>query len=216
MDGSWDTSQKSWWFFINNMFIDLNDDICLTKEDNMFDQEILDNYVARILNAKYEQVNTNRVCANQKQLKLNQCHKLQNLLAKNKKYLMVLLVPIPTKRSILIYCRAGNWYTTAHTQFLEFMNKHSRKNSNTWLILELLKSVEPQSGPCLASLLSKKLAKSDKSLISFNKCKKCKQYLLPLSTILCNRSWDTSTLQILISWCNIRPLNLRKHPKSSV
>ncbi len=54
-------------FFSNNMPIDLNDELCLNKEDNMFDQEILNNYSARILDAKYEQVNTDKVTANQKQ-----------------------------------------------------------------------------------------------------------------------------------------------------
>ncbi len=72
-------------FFSKNMLIDLNHELCLNKEDDMFDQEILDNYATRILDAKYEQVDTNRVAANQKQLNVNQRHKLQHLLAKNKK-----------------------------------------------------------------------------------------------------------------------------------
>ncbi len=52
-------------FFTNNMPIDLNDDICLTKEDNMFDQEILNNYATQILDAKYKQIDTNRVASDQ-------------------------------------------------------------------------------------------------------------------------------------------------------
>ncbi len=68
-------------FFSKNMLIDLNNELCLNKEDDMFDQEILDNYAARILDAKYKQVNTNKVAANQKQLNVNQRHKLQHLLA---------------------------------------------------------------------------------------------------------------------------------------
>ncbi len=51
-------------FFSKNMLIDPNDELCLTKENGMFDQEIVDNYAARILDAKYEQVDTNRVVAN--------------------------------------------------------------------------------------------------------------------------------------------------------
>ncbi len=67
------------------MLIDLNDELCLKKEDDMFEQEILDNYAARILDAKYKQVNTNKVVDDQKQLNVNQRHELQYLLAKNKK-----------------------------------------------------------------------------------------------------------------------------------
>ncbi len=40
-------------FFSNNMPIDLNDELCLNKEDNMFDQEILDNHATQILDAKF-------------------------------------------------------------------------------------------------------------------------------------------------------------------
>ncbi len=58
-------------FFSKNMLIDLIDELCLNNEDNMFDWEILDNYATRILDAKYEQVDTNRVAANQKQLNVN-------------------------------------------------------------------------------------------------------------------------------------------------
>ncbi len=72
--------------FIDNIkFIDLKNELCLKKEDDMFDQEILDNYSAWILDAKYEQVDTNSFVANQKHLNINQCHRLQHLLAKNKK-----------------------------------------------------------------------------------------------------------------------------------
>ncbi len=82
-------------FFSKNMLIDLNDEFCLNKEDDMFDREILDNYAARILDAKYEQVDTNKVAADQKHLNVNQRHQLQHLLAKTKNYLMDLLVCIP-------------------------------------------------------------------------------------------------------------------------
>ncbi len=41
-------------FFSKNILIDLNIKLYLNKEHNMFDQEILDNYAARILDAKYE------------------------------------------------------------------------------------------------------------------------------------------------------------------
>ncbi len=142
-------------FFSTNMQIDLNNELCLNKEVNIFDWEILDNYAARILDAKYEQVSTNKVATNQKQLNINQRHKLEHLLAKNKKDLMDLLVCIPTKKSTLTYYQTQNRYTTMCTWFLKFTNKHSRRNSNTWLILEFSKNVEPQSGPCLASLFPK-------------------------------------------------------------
>ncbi len=45
------------------MFIDLKNELCLNKEDKMFYQEIVNNYATLILNAKYEQANTNRVAA---------------------------------------------------------------------------------------------------------------------------------------------------------
>ncbi len=41
-------------FFSKKMLIDLNDELCLNKEGDMFDKEILNNYAARILDAKYE------------------------------------------------------------------------------------------------------------------------------------------------------------------
>ncbi len=72
-------------FFNNNMFINLSNELCFNKEDDMFDQEILNNYATQILDAKYKQVDTNRVAANQKHLNVNQHHELQHLLAKNKK-----------------------------------------------------------------------------------------------------------------------------------
>ncbi len=56
---------------------DLNNELCLNKEDDMFNQEILNNYAV--------QVDTDKVAANQKQLNVNQLHELQHLLAKNKK-----------------------------------------------------------------------------------------------------------------------------------
>ncbi len=83
----------------------------------MFDREILDNYAARILDAKYEQVDTNKVAADQTHLNVHQCHKLQHLLAKTKNYLMDLLVCIPTKRFTLTYYQARNWYTTDRIWF---------------------------------------------------------------------------------------------------
>ncbi len=49
----------------------------------MFEQEILDNYAAWILNAKYKQVDTNKAATNQKQLNMNQYHNLQQVLAKH-------------------------------------------------------------------------------------------------------------------------------------
>ncbi len=58
------------------MFIDLNDKPCQTKEDNIFEQEILNNTASQILEAKYEEVNTNKVATDQKQLNINQCNDL--------------------------------------------------------------------------------------------------------------------------------------------
>ncbi len=52
-------------FFITNMFIELNKKLCQDKEDNMFEQDICDNYATHILNNKYKKVNTNRFATNQ-------------------------------------------------------------------------------------------------------------------------------------------------------
>ncbi len=35
-------------FFNTNTFIDLNNKLCQDQEDNMFEQEVLDNYAAQI------------------------------------------------------------------------------------------------------------------------------------------------------------------------
>ncbi len=48
------------------MFIDLKLTLCQNKENKMFDQEILHNYAGQILGAKYKQVDTNKVAAEQK------------------------------------------------------------------------------------------------------------------------------------------------------
>ncbi len=44
-------------------------------------------------------------------------------------------------------------YTTEPTKSLVPMNKRSKRNSNTWLILEFLRNAVPLSGSLLASLL---------------------------------------------------------------
>ncbi len=54
-------------------------------KDNIFEQEILDNYAAPILDAKSKQVDTNRAATNQKLLSRNQCHNLQHVLAQYSK-----------------------------------------------------------------------------------------------------------------------------------
>ncbi len=56
-------------FFNNNVLIDLNDPFCKTKEDDMFDQEILDNSAAWIIDAKYEYVDNPQSCCQSKTLK---------------------------------------------------------------------------------------------------------------------------------------------------
>ncbi len=48
-------------YFSTNMFVELNDQSCQDKEDEMFEPEILDNYAAQILDAKYEQVDTKKL-----------------------------------------------------------------------------------------------------------------------------------------------------------
>ncbi len=48
-------------FFNKCMFIDLNSQLCQHKQDNMFEWEIIDNYAAHILDAKWEQVDTRKV-----------------------------------------------------------------------------------------------------------------------------------------------------------
>ncbi len=72
-------------FFGPNMLTNLNDQLCQDKEEEMFKCDLLDNYSARILRAKYEQVNINKVAADQKHLTPNQLYDLQSVLAKYKK-----------------------------------------------------------------------------------------------------------------------------------
>ncbi len=53
------------------MFIDLNNKLCFTKPDKMFDWDILNINTAQILDVENKHVNTNKVAANQKQLNIN-------------------------------------------------------------------------------------------------------------------------------------------------
>ncbi len=48
------------------MFIDLNNQLRKHKEGNMFKWENLNNYSTQNLDAKYEQVDTNKFATNQK------------------------------------------------------------------------------------------------------------------------------------------------------
>ncbi len=70
MDGSWDISQNPDEFFSKSMLIDLNDEICLIKEDNMFDQEILNNYAAANISCQKQARFSNRVTNQPKIFKL--------------------------------------------------------------------------------------------------------------------------------------------------
>ncbi len=49
-----------------------------------------------------------------------------------------------------------NWYAIKPTQDLTPMDKHSKMNSNTWLILDFLRNMVSQNGICLVSLLQKR------------------------------------------------------------
>ncbi len=69
-------------FFSNNILIELNNQLCQDKEVDIIDQKILDNYAARILDAKHNQVNINKIATNQQQFYVNQCHDQQYFLAK--------------------------------------------------------------------------------------------------------------------------------------
>ncbi len=113
---------------------------------------------------------------------------------KTKNYLMDPLVCIPTRRFTLTYYLTRNWYTTDRTWFLVSMNKHSKRNSNTWLTLEFSRSMEPPSGTHLASLLPRKTDGSDKSLISAlsTNASSVNNICCLLSMILCNGSQDSS------------------------
>ncbi len=52
----------------------------------MFKQKILQNYAAQTLDAKFEQVYTNKVSADQKQLIINQYHDMQQSWPNTMKY----------------------------------------------------------------------------------------------------------------------------------
>ncbi len=168
-------------FFSNNMSIDLNDELCLAKEDGIFDQEILDNYAAQIHNAKYEQVDTNKVAVAQKQLNINQCHELQYLLANNKK-IMDLLVSISTTRSLLTYCLVQKWYTTTCNRYLCPWTNIQKELQNMVDIGILDKcGASEWASACFI------VAKKDDQVIqisdlqSLDKCFKYKQYLLSIA-----------------------------------
>ncbi len=64
----------------------------------MFDQEILDNYAVWILDVKYKQVNTNKVAVNYKQLNINQCHNLKQVMVKYMKLFDGSLGVYPNKK----------------------------------------------------------------------------------------------------------------------
>ncbi len=53
-------------FFVTNMLDDFNDQLCQDTEEEIFELNLLDNYSARILDIKYEQVDINTVSADQK------------------------------------------------------------------------------------------------------------------------------------------------------
>ncbi len=95
-------------FFNNKMFIDLNNELHLNKEDNMFDQEILDNYATQILDTKYKKVDTNKVAANQKNSMLTNATSYNTSWSRTKNYLMGLLLCIPTKKFTFTYYQAQN------------------------------------------------------------------------------------------------------------
>ncbi len=66
MGGPQDSAQKPKKFFDNYILTDLNDALCLSKEDDISEQEILYNYA--FFHAEYKQVNMSTLTADQKQL----------------------------------------------------------------------------------------------------------------------------------------------------
>lgn len=70
--------------FGKTMLTDLNDNLYQTKDLDMYDRDILDNHSTRILDSKYEQVNTTKLLLT----KNSQCHDLQYLFIKHKKCLI--------------------------------------------------------------------------------------------------------------------------------
>ncbi len=155
--------------FVNtNIFIDLKDKICHHKEG------IVCEYFTQILDAKHKQVNTNRVTTNQKHVNINYCHNLQYALAKygNPFYSSLGVYP---HQKVHIDLLSGS-KLAHHCAYMVpcAYEKHSKRNSNTWLILELLRNVVPLNGPCLA--LSQTNFWSSLSHHLF----KYKQYQLPL------------------------------------
>ncbi len=91
------------------------------------------------------------------------------------------LVCTLTKKSTLISYQAQNQSTIVNIQHLVPMNRLSKKNSNTWVLLEFLKNAVPQSGPCLVLLLPKNgQVRHISDLHPLNKCVKHNQYPLPV------------------------------------
>ncbi len=55
-------------FFDAKIFTDINETLCLSEKDDIFEWKIFHNYTALILQDKYEQIDTAKVAADQKQL----------------------------------------------------------------------------------------------------------------------------------------------------
>ncbi len=72
-------------------------------------------------------------CYQPKSPKCKPTYDLQHVLVNMQNFLTGLLVSIPTKNSILIYCLAWKRYTIMHIWYLAPMNKLLKRNSNTWL-----------------------------------------------------------------------------------
>lgn len=102
MGGSQNSSQGPKWVHCQWNAHWTNNNLYQAKQDNMLNWEIPENYAKRGLCAKYEQVDINKVGANQRQLNNNQHHDWQSAFAKYNKLFDGSLGVYPDQKAQLI------------------------------------------------------------------------------------------------------------------
>ncbi len=125
-------------------------------ENGLFGDPTANFFATRIIDAKYKQVNMHNVAFDQNHLSLDQwCH-LFKISSKHKKSFDGSIRLYPYKKvHIDLKPQAKPMYT----------DKLSRRSLTTWLNLVFLNHVEPLNGHPWPSLLQKRMAAFDKSLI---------------------------------------------------
>ncbi len=192
------------------MLIDLK---CLTKEHGIFNYKILNNYATRIPDAKYESVDTTTL------LHIKSIWTSTNIMIPNSLTKYDKLSWFYTHQKVHIHLISGPElvHHEAYTLFHALMNKHSKRNSNTWFTLEFFKSALPPVGSVLLHCHKKDdQVKQISDLCSLNICVKCKNTHCLISMIFCNKARDSWIWQNLTSQWNDIHLNETDSPKNCV